>query len=137
MEAAGSSRRSIHKSTNSLLFMTNNRRFLHCIIITMILTTTHDSAISWGGSLPFCDHLFRVAACLDGLENSSHVSVTETERARLAIERVAHIEQRRGDARLASRFGDEATVLQDVRDPCLDCEIATDEFRRLHTRDVT
>ena len=50
--------------------------------------------------------IFRVAACLDGLENGSHVSVTETERARLAIERVANIEQRRGDARLASRFGD-------------------------------
>jgi len=47
-----------------------------------------------------------VAACLDGLENGSHVSVTETERARLAIERVANIEQWRGDARLASRFGD-------------------------------
>jgi len=52
------------------------------------------------------DHLFRVATCLDGLENGSHVSVAETERARLAIERVANIEQWRGDARLASRFGD-------------------------------
>jgi hypothetical protein len=52
------------------------------------------------------NHLFRVATRLDGLENGSHVSVTETERARLAIERVANIEQWRGDARLASRFGD-------------------------------
>ena len=78
-----------------------------------------------------------IAACLDGLENGSHVSVTETERAGLAIERVAHIEQWRGDARLASRFGDEAIVLQDVRDRCLDREIAPDELRRLHTRDVT
>ena len=37
-------------------------------------------------------HLLTVAACLDGAENGSHVSVTETERARLAIERVADIE---------------------------------------------
>jgi hypothetical protein len=29
--------------------MTENRRFLHCIIVTMILTSTHDSAIRWGG----------------------------------------------------------------------------------------
>jgi hypothetical protein len=45
-----------------------------------------------------------MAACLDGLENGSHVGVAETERAGLAIERVAHIEQWRGDARLASRL---------------------------------
>lgn len=64
-----------------------------------------------------------VAACLDGLENGSHVSVTETERARLAIERVANIEQWRGDARLASRFGDQAIVLEDVRDRCLDVSV--------------
>jgi hypothetical protein len=32
------------------------------------------------------NHLLMVAACLDGLENGSHVSVTETERARLTIE---------------------------------------------------
>jgi hypothetical protein len=39
-----------------------------------------------------------MAACLDGLENGRHVSVTEAERARLAIERVANIEHqcRRG-----------------------------------------
>ena len=41
-----------------------------------------------------------------GLENGNHVSPTETERTRLAIERVADIEQWRGDARLASRVGD-------------------------------
>jgi hypothetical protein len=29
--------------------MTENRQFLNCIIITMIVTTTHDSAIRWGG----------------------------------------------------------------------------------------
>jgi hypothetical protein len=83
----------------------------------------------------FLDHLFRVAACLDGLENGSHVSVTETERARLAIKRVANIEQWRGDALLASRFGDQAIVLEDVRDRCLDREIAGDTFRRLLARD--
>ena len=49
---------------------------------------------------------FGVAACLDGLENGSHVSITEAERARLAIECVANIEQWRGDARLTSRLGD-------------------------------
>ena len=64
-----------------------------------------------------------------------HVSVTETERAGLAIERVANIEQWRGDARLASRFGDEPIVLEDVRDRCLDREIAGDEFRRLLARE--
>jgi hypothetical protein len=47
---------------------------------------------------------------------------------------VANIEQWRGGARLASRFGDEAIVLQDVRDRCLDREIAEDEFRRLLAR---
>ena len=50
--------------------------------------------------------IYRVAACLDGLENGSHVSVSVTERTRLTIERVANIEQWRGDACLASRFGD-------------------------------
>src|SRR5437764_4502317 len=81
------------------------------------------------------NHLFRIAACLDGLENGSHVSVTETERARLAIERVANIEQWRGDACLASRVGGQAIVLEDVRDRCLDREIPGDEFRRLLARD--
>src|SRR5206468_10135668 len=81
--------------------------------------------------------LCRIAACLDGLENGSHVSVTETERARFAIERMANIEQWRGDACLASRFGDEAVVLQDVRDRCLDREIAADELGCLYARDVT
>src|SRR5262249_37433082 len=33
------------KSTNSLLFMTENRQFDHFIIIKMILTAAHDSAI--------------------------------------------------------------------------------------------
>jgi hypothetical protein len=61
---------------------------------------------SCGGSVQFWDHLFGIAACLDGLENGSHVSVTETERAGFVIERVANIEQWRGDARLPSRFGD-------------------------------
>ena len=42
-EASRSYRRSIHKSTNSFLFMTPNRQFRYFIIITMILTTTHDS----------------------------------------------------------------------------------------------
>src|SRR6266851_8749563 len=55
--------------------------------------------------------IYWIAACLDGLENGSHVSVTETERARLAIERVANIEQWRGDACLASRFGKPATPI--------------------------
>ena len=67
-----------------------------------------------GGRRDRPSSLFRIAACFDGLENGSHVSVAETERAGLAIERVAHIEQWRGDARLASRFGDQAIVLQDV-----------------------
>src|SRR5436190_23361337 len=31
------------------LFMTENRQFRHFIIVTMILTTRHDSAIRWGG----------------------------------------------------------------------------------------
>jgi hypothetical protein len=48
------------------------------------------------------NHLFRVAACLDGLENGSHVSVTETERARLSKEGVANIEQWRGEADAAA-----------------------------------
>jgi hypothetical protein len=34
-----------------LLFMTENRQFLYCIIIMMILTATHDSAIRWALSL--------------------------------------------------------------------------------------
>ena len=58
------------------------------------------------GMLSSKKFLFTVAPCLDGLENGNHVSPTETERTRLAIERVADIEQWRGDARLASRFGD-------------------------------
>jgi len=49
-EASGSSRHSIHKGTNALLFMTENRQFHHFIIITMILTAAHDSAITPGGS---------------------------------------------------------------------------------------
>jgi hypothetical protein len=35
--------------TNSLPFMTENRQFSHFIIITMILTTTHDSQFVAGG----------------------------------------------------------------------------------------
>src|SRR5690242_19577881 len=83
------------------------------------------------------EDLHQVTAGLDGLENGNHVGVTETECAGLAIERVANIEQRRGDPCRASRFGDEAVVLQGVRDRRLDREIAADELRRLYTRDVT
>jgi hypothetical protein len=36
-----------HKSLNSLLFITENRQFHKFIIITMILTSPHDSAIRW------------------------------------------------------------------------------------------
>src|SRR5216684_3223019 len=36
-----------HKSINSLLFITENRQFHKFIIITMILTPPHDSAIRW------------------------------------------------------------------------------------------
>src|SRR5258706_14108319 len=36
-----------HKSINSLLFITENRQFHKFIIITMILTSPHDSAIRW------------------------------------------------------------------------------------------
>src|SRR5437762_9576429 len=36
-----------HKSINSLLFVTENRQFHKFIIITMILTSPHDSAIRW------------------------------------------------------------------------------------------
>src|SRR5208282_2149237 len=38
---------SFHKSINSLLFITENRQFHKFIIITMILTSAHDSAIRW------------------------------------------------------------------------------------------
>jgi hypothetical protein len=37
----------LHKSINSLLFITENRQFHKFIIITMILTSPHDSAIRW------------------------------------------------------------------------------------------
>ena len=64
--------------------MTENRQFLHFIIITMIMTTTHDSAIR-GEVLVVAQEvpcsMMWVAACLDGLENGGHISVTETERA--------------------------------------------------------
>src|SRR5580698_2786276 len=36
-----------HKSIKSLLFITENRQFHKFIIITMILTSPHDSAIRW------------------------------------------------------------------------------------------
>src|ERR1700689_1244465 len=39
--------RGFHKSINSLLFMTDNRQFHKFIIITIILTSPHDSAIRW------------------------------------------------------------------------------------------
>src|SRR5947199_8546126 len=65
-----------------------------------------NSAISTAATIgPRDASSISVAACLDALENGSHVRVAETERARLAIERVANIEQWRGDPRLASRFG--------------------------------
>src|SRR5262252_4798124 len=44
--AALPSRRSIHKSTDSSLFMTENRQFDHFIILTMILTAAHDVCLA-------------------------------------------------------------------------------------------
>ena len=40
------------KSRNSFLFMTENRQFDYFIIISMILTGSHDSAIRWRTNSP-------------------------------------------------------------------------------------
>src|SRR5260221_12544670 len=68
VEASSSSRRSIHKSTTSLPFMPENRQFGHFIMITMIVTATHDSAIRWldRDVITTGDH----SKCADGCERS-------------------------------------------------------------------
>ena len=60
------------------------------------------------------------------------MSASQAKSKRFAIERVADVQQRGGNAILTRRLGDQAVVFQHVGDRGLRCKIPVDEFRRLH-----